>query len=76
MSSQKKLLMKMCRKGHTTQKKSIKIWLKEIIFTVLCSKARIFRRRASVCLPLLETLHITTDITAHATKEFNSFFSF
>ena len=56
----------MCRKGHKTQKNYIKISqirLKEVIFTVLRSKARILcrlwkilRRRASVCLPLLESL--------------------
>ena len=66
MSSQKKLPMKMCQKGHKTQKKCVKssqIWLKEVVFTVLRSKARILRRlckilrrHASVCLPLLETL--------------------
>ena len=57
----------MCRKGHKTQKKCVKIskiTLKQVIFfTVLRSKARILRRlwtilrrRASACLPLLETL--------------------
>ena len=47
MSSQKKLHMKMCRKYHKAQKKCvkiIKIKLKEVIFTVLHSKARILRR--------------------------------
>ena len=58
--------MKICQKGHKTQKNGIKISLirlKEVMFTVLRSTARIFhwlwkilRRRASVCLPLLETL--------------------
>ena len=56
----------MCRKELNTQKKWVKISkirLKEVIFTALCSKARILRRlwkilrrRASVCLPLLEPL--------------------
>ena len=62
----KKLRMKMCRKGHKTQKKCVKIStirFKEVIFTVPRSKARILlslwtilRRRASACLSLLETL--------------------
>ena len=65
-ADQKKLCMIMCRKGHKIQKKCVKIskiMLKEVIFTVLRSKARILRRlwtilrrRASECLPLLETL--------------------
>ena len=71
MSNQKKVCMKMCRRGHKTQKKCdkiSKIRSKELIFTVLRSKARILHRlwkfcadvRLCVCvsvfLPLLETL--------------------
>ena len=51
--------MKMCRKGHKTQKRCVKISkirLKEVIFPVSRSKARILRslwkilhRHASVC---------------------------
>ena len=56
--------MKMCRKSHKTQCVKIsKIRSKQVIFTVLRSKTRILRRlwnilrrRASVCLPLFETL--------------------
>ena len=43
--------MKKCRKGHKTQKRCIKISkirLKEVIFTVLNSKARILRRLCKI----------------------------
>ena len=66
VTSQNKLCMKMCQKGHKTQKKCVKISkirFKEVMFTVLHSKARILRRlwknllrRDPVCLPILETL--------------------
>ena len=66
--AKQKLCMKMCWKSHKTQKKCVKICkikIKEVIFTVLQSKAIILRRlwkilcrRASVCLPLLETLDL------------------
>ena len=64
--AKRKLCMKMCRKGHKTQKKCVKIGkirLDKVIFTVLRSKTitlrkvlKNLRRCATVCLPLLESL--------------------
>ena len=66
MSSQKIFAHENMRKDHNTQKKCVKISqirFKEVIFPILCSKARILRilwkilcSAVSACLPLLETV--------------------
>ena len=62
ISRKKKLCMKICRRGHKTQKKCVKIRVKEVIFTVcvqkpeFCASCGKFCVDVFVCLPLLETL--------------------